>query len=111
MKKIITAIILLFTLLFNVSMFSACSVIDSVKDMFVGDTTKEDDNEGVKPPVVHVPVDVETMLSGKYSDFELSREKLEYARDEALKKVDYMIRRPCGSSAGLPQHKAVQIRF
>ena len=91
MKKIITAIILLFTLLFNVSMFSACSVIDSVKDMFVGDTTKEDDNEGVKPPVVHVPVDVETMLSGKYSDFELSREKLEYARDEALKKVDYMI--------------------
>ena len=91
MKKIITAIILLFTLLFNVSMFSACSVIDSVKDMFGADTTKEDDKEGGKPPVVHVPLDVETMLSGKYSDFELSREKLEYARDEALKKVDYMI--------------------
>ena len=91
MKKIITAIILLFTLLFNVSMFSACSVIDSVKDMFGADTTKEDDKEGGKPPVVHVPLDVETMLSGKYSDFELSREKLEYAREEALKKVDYMI--------------------
>ena len=94
MKKAIVSLILLLALVFNVFSFSACTMIDSLlswKQQSDGTADDGESNSTTKPPVVHVPVSVQEMLDGKYSDFELPREKLEYALAEAIKKVDYMI--------------------
>ena len=94
MKRTIVSLILLMTLLFNVISFTACTLPwgesgdDNDTDNKGGDGSPDkgdDDGEAVITP------DVEEMLNGKYSDFEIPREKLEYALAEAIKKIDYAL--------------------
>lgn len=80
MKKIIVSLVLMLSLLFNTYWLTACSIFDSVKE-----------EENTPPPREPLNVDLEAMLNGKYSDFEIPREKLEYALAEALKKIDYAL--------------------
>ena len=81
MKKIVTSLILLFALLFDVISFTGCSRGEQP------DVGGSDD----KGPEVQIPVDLQEMLEGKYSDYEIPREKLEYALAEVIKKVDYAL--------------------
>lgn len=74
----ITAILLALTFVFNIFYFTACTV----------------GNSGGKNPGggnVNLETDVDKMLLGKYSDFEIPREKLESALDDVIQKIDYMI--------------------
>ena len=80
MKKILTALLLLFTFIFNVLTFTACNV------------KKDKENNKDEPAErEELVIDLDAWLSGKYSDYEIPREKLEYALSEALKKVDYTL--------------------
>jgi hypothetical protein len=78
MKKTLTSFTLIFAILFNVLSFTACT---------------NPKVESPKPePRPELVVDVDAMLAEKYSDFEIPREKLEYALNEALKKIDEISR-------------------
>ena len=81
MKKAITSLLLILALLFNVISFSAC-------EFFNSDHGKDDTPKAPREPL---NIDVDAMLNGKYADFEISREKLEYALEEAIKKIDYAL--------------------
>ena len=89
MRKTIVSFLLLATFLFNALFLGGCSFLES----FLGDDSSSDDTEDVGSGgnAVEIPVDVEAMLEGKYSDFEIPREKLENALTEALAKVDYAL--------------------
>ena len=80
MKKVITSLLLLAALLFNIISFTACSGKD-----------KNDEKDDTPHPVPEFNFDLDTMLEGKYADYEISREKLEYALSEALDKIDYSL--------------------
>ena len=77
MKKILTSIALIFAFIFNTVSFTACS--------------KPTDGTHTPEPRPEFDFDVEIMLAEKYTDFEIPREKLEYALAEALKKIDYAL--------------------
>ena len=79
MKRIVTAFILLFAMAFNIVSFTACQA------------PKEDNDTDESGANLQTPIDVQLMLEGKYSNFEISRQKLEYALDEAIKKIDYAL--------------------
>ena len=80
MKKVITSLLLLAAFLFNIISFTACSGKD-----------KNDEKDDTPHPVPEFNFDLDTMLEGKYADYEISREKLEYALSEALDKIDYSL--------------------
>ena len=61
----------------------------------------QNNNENREP----LDVDLQNMLEGKYSDFEIPREKLQTALFEALKKVDYAL--PTFSGDNFPSHSSV----
>lgn len=82
MKKVITALLLLVSMLVSICSFTACQH----RGKNPNEQTPTPDS-----PIPHVPANVEQMLNGKYADFELSREKLEGALADALLKVDYML--------------------
>ena len=52
---------------------------------------EEDEGGGKKPAFSGIPEIPEIEDPEKYADFELSREKLNYALEEALKKIDYAL--------------------
>lgn len=98
MRKTVVSIILLFALFLNVLSLTACTI--SWEEIFNSDNQTSDpkDDGSLKdnPPStnngnVDAAPDVLEMLNGKYSDFEIPREKLEYALDEAIKKIDYAL--------------------
>ena len=74
MKKL-TALLLALAMLFSVLCFTACQ-----------QPPPQDPDDGKNSPTGDAIADPE-----KYADFELSREKLEYALSEALKKIDYAL--------------------
>ena len=80
MKKVITSLLLLFAFLFNTVSFTACAGKD-----------KGNDKNEAPEPRPELQIDLEGWLNGKYADYEISREKLEYALGEALKKIDYSL--------------------
>ena len=80
MKKALTSLILLFVFLFNTISFTACAGRD-----------KNDGKNDTPHTVPEFNFDLEVMLSGKYADYEIPREKLEYALSEALAKIDYSL--------------------
>ena len=105
MKKTITSLLLVLSLLFSSVSLSACALLN---ELMTGETKvaeKEDDAVDPKPEEekkpasdktennnhVEIPIDVQAMLEGKYSDFEIPREKLEAALADALEKVDYAL--------------------
>lgn len=108
MKKIITSLLLIFALLLNAVSLTACVVPDAPSDgSNTGNNTgnnsgnnstdtdnntgNTNDGDGGKVDYLPAPPNVLEMLDGKYSDFEIPREKLEAALDEAVLKVDYAI--------------------
>ena len=93
MRKIFTSIVLLITMTFNVVFFSACAIVDSLSDKRDEILADEGDDKNGQNTGTNVPIpnDVKVMLEGKYSDFELSRDKLESALTEAIKKIDYAL--------------------
>ena len=81
MKRILVSLLLVFAFLFNTVSFTACTKRD-----------KDQGNDNSTPtPRPQLVFDLDAMLAGKYSDFELSRDKLEYALAEAIKKIDYAL--------------------
>lgn len=85
MKKYVISIVLLFAMLLNLFSFTACNAPDDGKD------GGGDEQGGQGPSGVEMPENIEEWLEGRYSDFDLPREKLEGALEDALAKVDYMI--------------------
>ena len=81
MKRILVSLLLIFAVIFNTVSFTACSKRD--KDVV-------EDDRGL-PPRPQLVFDLDAMLADKYSDFEIPREKLEYALAEAIKKIDYAL--------------------
>lgn len=81
MKRILVSLLLIFAVIFNTVSFTACSKRD--KD-------DVEDDRGL-PPRPQLVFDLDAMLADKYSDFEIPREKLEYALAEAIKKIDYAL--------------------
>ena len=91
MRKVLVSLLLVFSLLFSVVSLSACSVFNKDSDDVSGNTTDDGKDTTGTNNQVSIPVDVQAMLDGKYSDFEIPREKLEGALSDALDKVQYMI--------------------
>lgn len=105
MKKSVVSLILVFVLLFNTLSLSACRFFadDTPDTEDTGNSNpppqKPDENDGEqgsdgsgenKDEHLTSP-DVLAMLDGKYSDFEIPREKLEQALSDALDKIDYAL--------------------
>ena len=107
MKKVIISLSLILALLFNVFSFTACTFIwQSTTESEEQDEDKDgsgdnNENEDETPPdddpdngdndAEFVSQQVLEMLNGKYSDFEIPREKLESALADAIAKIDYAI--------------------
>lgn len=91
MRKVLVSLLLALSLLFSVVSLSACSVFNKDSDDVSGNTTDDGKDTTGTNNQVSIPVDVQAMLDGKYSDFEIPREKLEGALSDALDKVQYMI--------------------
>ena len=100
MKTRITSLFLLVVMLLNIFSFTACRITNP--DNLGGGNSGGDKNDQQIPDdddqsgsggnvMVEIPIDVQAMLEGKYSDFEISREKLEGALEEAIKKIDYAL--------------------
>ena len=87
MRKILTALLIVISLLFSMVSFTACQFLEKVFQKQVPPSDVPTD----KDHTTYVPADLQVMLEGRYADFELSREKLEVALAEALEKVDYML--------------------
>ena len=87
MKKIIIALLVAASMLFSMISFTACELLDKVFEKQVPPSEPPADQDHT----IYVPADIQAMLEGKYSDFELSREKLQGALSDALEKVDYML--------------------
>jgi unsaturated chondroitin disaccharide hydrolase len=79
MKKVITSLLLLFALLFNAVSFTACA------------GRNNGEKNDTPHPVPEFNFDLDAMLDGKYADYEITREKLEYALSEAIRKIDYSL--------------------
>ena len=86
MKKVITSIILVISILLSTFSLAACSWFTNPQK-----APEEPNKGGNTPPVTHPPLGVQEMLDGKYSDFEIPREKLEAALSDALEKIDYAL--------------------
>ena len=80
MKKALTSLLLLFALSLNIVSFTACTVKD-----------KNGEKDDTPHPVPEYNFNLDDMLLGKFSDFQIPREKLEYALTEALDKIDYSL--------------------
>ena len=80
MKKALTSLLLLLAFLFNTVSFTACASRD-----------KTDGKVDTPHTVPEFNFDLNTMLEGKYADYEIPREKLEYALSQALAKIDYSL--------------------
>lgn len=80
MKKALTSLLLLLAFLFNTVSFTACAGRD-----------KTDGKVDTPHTVPEFNFDLNTMLEGKYADYEIPREKLEYALSQALAKIDYSL--------------------
>lgn len=83
MKKKITSLLLFAVLMFNVLSFTACNVKDGMDNK--DDPSTDGGLNG------EIPVNVQALLDGPFSDFEIPREKLEGALRDALLKVDYAL--------------------
>ena len=95
MKKIVISLILLMAMLFNTLYLTACSLVDWQSVLTPAEEEKDDgtnkNGDEEHDDVVVTPEYIQAMLDGKYSDFELPREKLEEALENALIKVDYAL--------------------
>ena len=113
MKKIITAFLLVLSFVFSALSLTACGFVDAFiqkesVDENSGTSDGTGNNQGNKLPSqedMKAPMSVQEMLEGKYSDFEIPREKLEGALAEALKKIDYAM--PTFSGNNFPSHNSV----
>ena len=117
MKKIIVSLLLVFSLIFSTVSLSACDLIigrvsvdplpeaPSNNDGGKDNTGNNNTNKLPSQEDIKAPLNVQEMLNGKYSDFELPREKLEGALAEALKKIDYAM--PTFSGNNFPSHNSV----
>ena len=83
MKKILTALLLLISMMIGVCSFTACQYSER--------KLREEESKNPPSPTVQIPADIQAMLNGKYADYEISREKLEMALSDALLKVDEML--------------------
>ena len=101
MKRTLTSILLIISLLFSTVSFSACSILGTENKQpenvnkddanTTPDTGKSDGNKIPSQEDIKVPMNVQEMLEGKYSDFEIPREKLLGALEDALAKIDYAL--------------------
>ena len=101
MKRTLTSILLILSLLFSTVSFSACSILGTENKQpenvnkddanTTPDTGKTDGNKIPSQEDIKVPMNVQEMLEGKYSDFEIPREKLLGALEDALAKIDYAL--------------------
>lgn len=130
MKKVITSLLLVVSLLVGAVSFTACTLVDNLAnnsssggnitnngggnnngqgdnnqtnggDNNQGNGNQNNNDQNREP----ISVDIQEMLNGKYSDFEIPREKLQSALREALKKVDYAL--PTFTGDNFPSHSSV----
>lgn len=100
MKRILS-LFLCIILIVNTSLLAACGAFkdddNDEKNCTNTDSTaskenKEDEKEEDKEPLPITPPTIEGIDNPeKYASFELSREKLEYALSEAIKKIDFAL--------------------
>ena len=98
MKKRLLSLILASVLLFNTLSMTACvlnqngnSNNSSTSNGTQNDSGNGNDSSSGSKDEHLVSPDVLAMLDGKYSDFEIPREKLEGALADALAKIDYAL--------------------
>ena len=88
MKKKFVSLVLNCAIIFNLLTFTGCSISDSNSS---GNNNQNDVNQDNSQENELIVGDIQDMLDGKYSDFVIPREKLEYALGEAIKKIDYAL--------------------
>lgn len=81
---------MLLVIMLNAVLLGGCAFVESIfgDDSATDGTDDGGDSLGNAP---EIPVDVEAMLEGKYTDYEIPREKLEMALSDALAKIDYAL--------------------